>query len=57
MQVDAVTVAPYMGQDSVQPFLDYEGKWTVLLALTSNKSAEDFEMINDKTDIASTKES
>lgn len=48
MQVDAVTVAPYMGQDSVQPFLDYEGKWTVLLALTSNKSAEDFEMINDK---------
>ncbi len=48
LQADAVTVAPYMGQDSVQPFLDYEGKWTVLLALTSNKSAEDFEMIADK---------
>ncbi len=45
---DAVTVAPYMGQDSVQPFLEYQDKWTVLLALTSNKGAEDFEMISDK---------
>lgn len=50
MGADAVTVAPYMGQDSVQPFLEYEDKWTILLALTSNKSAEDFEMIKDKND-------
>lgn len=50
MGADAVTVAPYMGQDSVQPFLEYEDKWTILLALTSNKSAEDFEMIKDKNE-------
>ena len=41
---DAVTVAPYMGADSVQPFLDYKDKWTILLALTSNPGAADFEM-------------
>ena len=46
--VDAVTVAPYMGEDSVKPFLEYEGKWTVLLALTSNKGSQDFQMIEDK---------
>lgn len=46
--VDAVTVAPYMGEDSVTPFLEYEGKWTVLLALTSNKGSQDFQMIEDK---------
>lgn len=42
--VDAVTLAPYMGRDTVDPFLKYEGKWAVILALTSNPSAEDFEM-------------
>ncbi len=40
---DAVTVAPYMGRDSVEPFLDFEDKWTILLAATSNPGAEDFE--------------
>ncbi|HNR41756.1 MAG TPA: orotidine-5'-phosphate decarboxylase [Bacteroidales bacterium] len=43
MQCDAVTVAPYMGEDSVVPFLSYQGKWVVLLALTSNKGADDFQ--------------
>lgn len=42
--VDAVTVAPYMGIDSVSPFLTYEGKWVVLLALTSNKGSLDFQL-------------
>ncbi len=41
---DSVTVAPYMGRDSVDPFLNYEGKWAILLALTSNKSSADFQM-------------
>ncbi len=41
---DAVTVAPYMGSDSVQPFLQYEGKWAIVLGLTSNKGAQDFEL-------------
>ena len=40
---DAVTVAPYMGSDSVQPFFEYENKWVILLALTSNKGAHDFQ--------------
>lgn len=40
---DAITVAPYMGADSVQPFLEYTDKWTIVLGLTSNKGAEDFE--------------
>jgi orotidine-5'-phosphate decarboxylase len=44
---DAVTVAPYMGEDSVTPFLSYEGKWIVLLALTSNKGADDFQYHNE----------
>jgi len=45
---DAVTVAPYMGEDSVRPFLDHgPGKWTVLLALTSNPGAQDFEFYGD----------
>lgn len=48
MDVDALTVAPYMGEDSVTPFLDYDGKWVVLLALTSNKGSQDFQMIEDK---------
>lgn len=43
-QVDALTVAPYMGEDSVTPFLGYEGKWVVLLALTSNKGSSDFQL-------------
>ncbi|MEG1553958.1 MAG: orotidine-5'-phosphate decarboxylase [Rikenellaceae bacterium] len=42
--VDAVTLSPYMGVDTAAPFLKYEGKWAVLLALTSNGSAQDFEM-------------
>ncbi len=41
--VDALTVAPYMGEDSVTPFLGYDGKWVVLLALTSNKGSNDFQ--------------
>lgn len=41
--VDALTVAPYMGSDSVKPFLEYDGKWVVLLALTSNEGAGDFQ--------------
>lgn len=45
--VDAVTVAPYMGEDSVKPFLEFEDKWTIVLALTSNKGSEDFQMIPD----------
>ena len=43
MDVDAVTVAPYMGEDSVTPFLGYPGKWVILLALTSNKGSQDFQ--------------
>ena len=42
--VDALTVAPYMGEDSVTPFLGYEGKWVILLALTSNKGSNDFQL-------------
>lgn len=45
MNVDALTVAPYMGKDSLQSFLDYENKWTIVLGLTSNKGAEDFELL------------
>ncbi|MFT3901620.1 MAG: orotidine-5'-phosphate decarboxylase [Niabella sp.] len=41
---DAITVAPYMGQDSLQPFLNYTNKWTIVLGLTSNKGAADFEL-------------
>jgi orotidine-5'-phosphate decarboxylase len=44
MQFDAITVAPYMGEDSVRPFLEYENKWTIVLGLTSNKGADDFEL-------------
>ena len=47
MPFDAVTVAPYMGEDSVGPFMAYEGKWVVLLALTSNKGADDFQYHNE----------
>lgn len=48
MDFDSVTVAPYMGEDSVTPFLEFEDKWVILLALTSNKGALDFQMIEDK---------
>ena len=44
MSFDAVTVAPYMGEDSVRPFLEYPDKWTILLALTSNAGSKDFEL-------------
>lgn len=47
MSFDSVTVAPYMGEDSVTPFLTYEGKWVTLLALTSNKGAYDFQFMKD----------
>ncbi|MCB0579811.1 MAG: orotidine-5'-phosphate decarboxylase [Phaeodactylibacter sp.] len=44
MDFDAVTVAPYMGEDSVKPFLGFDGKWVILLALTSNRGSRDFQM-------------
>lgn len=47
MNFDSVTVAPYMGVDSVTPFLEFENKWVILLALTSNKGALDFQMTED----------
>ena len=43
LNFDAVTVAPYMGEDSVAPFLDFPGKWDILLALTSNRGSNDFQ--------------
>jgi orotidine-5'-phosphate decarboxylase len=48
MPFDAVTVAPYMGEDSVTPFLSYGGKWAIILALTSNRGADDFQYHTDK---------
>lgn len=45
--IDSLTVAPYMGEDSVSPFLTYEGKWVILLALTSNKGSYDFQLTED----------
>jgi len=47
LPIDAVTLAPYMGKDSVQPFLSYPGKWVILLALTSNRGSADFQMLED----------
>ncbi|HEU4469560.1 MAG TPA: orotidine-5'-phosphate decarboxylase [Flavisolibacter sp.] len=44
MNFDAITVAPYMGEDSVKPFLEHKGKWTILLGLTSNSGSRDFEL-------------
>ncbi len=46
--IDSVTVAPYMGEDSVKPFLEYDGKWVILLALTSNMGSHDFQLTEDK---------
>src|SRR5882724_3017126 len=48
MDFDAITVAPYMGEDSVKPFLDFPGKWTILLIHTSNKGSEDFQLIETR---------
>lgn len=48
MDFDAVTVAPYMGEDSVKPFMTYKEKWVILLALTSNKGAFDFQFLKDE---------
>ena len=45
MNFDSITVAPYMGADSVQPFLEFEGKWVILLALTSNSGSQDFQVL------------
>ncbi len=48
LDVDAVTLSPYMGKDTVSPFLEYKNRWSVLLALTSNASASDFQYFEDK---------
>ena len=48
LKADAVTLAPYMGSDTVMPFLKYENKWVVLLALTSNNGANDFQFLKDR---------
>ena len=49
MNFDSITVAPYMGKDSVAPFLEFEGKWAILLALTSNPGSLDFQLLEDAT--------
>ena len=48
LDIDSLTVAPYMGEDSVAPFLQYKDKWVILLALTSNKGSHDFQLTEDK---------
>ncbi len=48
MGFDAVTVAPYMGEDSVKPFMTYPDKWVIILALTSNNGAKDFQFVKDE---------
>ncbi len=48
LNVDAITVAPYMGEDSVTPFLGYDGKWVIVLGLTSNKGSHDFQLTLDQ---------
>lgn len=48
LNCDSVTVAPYMGEDSVTPFFEFKDKWVILLALTSNKGALDFQMVKDE---------
>ena len=50
MDFDAITVAPYMGEDSVSPFLKFNNKWVILLALTSNKGAYDFQLFTDTSE-------
>ena len=49
LKADALTVAPYMGQDSVKPFLEYQDKWVILLALTSNAGASDFQLTKNES--------
>lgn len=51
MDFNAITVAPYMGEDSVSPFLSYDNKWVILLALTSNKGADDFQYHKDNNEL------
>lgn len=51
LNMDAITVAPYMGKDSVQPFLLHKNKWVILLALTSNDGSKDFQQIKDENGI------
>ncbi len=48
MNFDSITVAPYMGRDSVEPFLEFDDKWVILLALTSNVGSQDFQLLEDK---------
>ncbi|GGZ29581.1 orotidine 5'-phosphate decarboxylase [Echinicola pacifica] len=48
MNFDSITVAPYMGEDSVSPFLEFEDKWVILLALTSNAGSHDFQVLNSE---------
>jgi orotidine-5'-phosphate decarboxylase len=50
LHADAITVAPYMGSDSVKPFLEFDGKWAIVLALTSNEGAKDFQLDEGKTE-------
>lgn len=52
LNFDAITVAPYMGEDSVRPFLEYDDKWTIVLGLTSNKGSDDFQklLVNKKSE-------
>ncbi len=47
-EFDSITIAPYMGSDSVKPFLEFKDKWSILLALTSNEGAKDFQFISEK---------
>ncbi len=55
MNFDSITVSPYMGEDSVTPFLRYKNKWVIVLALTSNKGADDFQMKSLKFKVQSSK--
>ena len=48
LHFDAITVAPYMGEDSVKPFLEYQGKWVILLAYTSNRGSADFQLLESR---------
>ena len=57
LNFDAITVAPYMGEDSIRPFLEYDNKWTIVLGLTSNKGSKDFEqlrLVSEPTNVGAT---
>ncbi len=56
LSFDSITVAPYMGEDSIKPFLTFKDKWVILLALTSNKGSLDFQLIEDKMGVPLYKE-